>query len=253
MHPQEVRQAALALIAAGINDCEIARRLGVARTTIRDWRRPTYIPRGPTLCVCPRCWRPAKPMRFTPEDYAELLGLYLGDGCISKAGRTERLRISLDDKYPGIIRESRELIERCFPCNSAAAVNGGKGACSVVSVYCQHLGCLFPQYGPGLKHDRRIELERWQRSHVQAAPWSLLRGLIRSDGSHFINRTGPYEYLSYEFSNRSRDIVDIFLGACRLVELHPRSNYLKRRGLWQVRLNRRADVGRLISNVGLKE
>ena len=54
-------------------------------------------------------------MWFTPEDYSELLGLYLGDGCISDGPRTMRLRIALDLKYPKIISEGRALLERCFP------------------------------------------------------------------------------------------------------------------------------------------
>ena len=41
MHGPEIRAEALQLVAAGVNDCEIARRLGIARTTVRDWRRIT--------------------------------------------------------------------------------------------------------------------------------------------------------------------------------------------------------------------
>ncbi|MDG5483833.1 helix-turn-helix domain-containing protein [Mycolicibacterium gadium] len=38
MRSAEQYNAAKALIAAGVNDCEIARQLGVPRTTVRDWR-----------------------------------------------------------------------------------------------------------------------------------------------------------------------------------------------------------------------
>jgi len=37
------------------------------------------------------------------QDYAYVLGLYLGDGCLSAAGRTYRLRITLDTAYSEII------------------------------------------------------------------------------------------------------------------------------------------------------
>jgi transposase-like protein len=40
VHPASVRKKALALVADGVNDCEISRRLAVPRTTVRDWRRP---------------------------------------------------------------------------------------------------------------------------------------------------------------------------------------------------------------------
>jgi hypothetical protein len=77
MHPPHVREEAMRLIAAGVNDCEISRRIGVPRRTILDWRRPTYVPRDPKVprITCPRCWGAAKPLAFTAEDYSELLGL----------------------------------------------------------------------------------------------------------------------------------------------------------------------------------
>ena len=44
MHPPEVKQEALRLVAEGLNDCEIGRRLGIPRRTIRDWRAPEVRP-----------------------------------------------------------------------------------------------------------------------------------------------------------------------------------------------------------------
>ena len=116
MHPPHVREAAMELIRAGINDCEISRRLGIPRATIRDWRRPTYVPRREVAReTCWRCGRASKPTRLSSEDYAELLGFYLGDGCISPSARTQRLRIALDAKYPAIISACSSLLGRVFP------------------------------------------------------------------------------------------------------------------------------------------
>jgi hypothetical protein len=254
MHPLHVRAKALALVDQGLNDCEISRRTGIPRTTVRDWRRPTYVPREPAG-RCPRCWLRAKPMRFTLEDYAELLALYLGDGCISQHPRTQRLRIVLDTKYSRIIRDTRALLGRCFRHNAVDAV--AAPGCVHVAVYCSHLACLFPQHGPGPKHKRRIILERWQQEIVDGAPWPFIRGCIRTDGCSFINRTDihrpePYEYLSYEFSNTSTDIVDLFRQACARVDVFTRANR-DHRGRWSVRINRRESVARMLEHVGLKE
>jgi Homeodomain-like domain len=265
MHPPEVQAAALELVAQGVNDCEISRRLGIPRRTILDWRRPTYVPRNPEIPrgTCPRCWRTAKPVRFTSEDYSELLGLYLGDGCISKGPRTQRLRIHLDTKYPKMNREIGALLERCFPENTVGKVAPGPSGWSersdcllVFSVYSNHLSCLFPQHGPGRKHERRIELERWQTELVALAPWGLIRGLIRSDGCAFINRTDvhrakPYEYLSYDFSNKSKDIIDLFVDACDRVSVFTRVTHGKT-GRWSVRIDRRDSVALMVQHVGLK-
>ncbi|HSI81325.1 MAG TPA: hypothetical protein VK919_11825, partial [Solirubrobacterales bacterium] len=84
-----------------------------------------------------------------------------------------------------------------------------------MSLYCAHLVCLLPQHGPGRKHDRPIVLADWQRAILADEPWPFIRGWIRTDGCAVINRTDvhrdqPYEYLSYDFSNRSTEIVDLF-------------------------------------------
>jgi hypothetical protein len=79
-----------------------------------------------------------------------------------------------------------------------------------VSSYWKHWPCLFPQHGLGHKHERRIALVPWQQRIVDARPDQLVRGLIHSDGSRHINRIKhpkrTYEYVRYEFSNRSADI-----------------------------------------------
>src|SRR5687767_5565327 len=105
---------------------------------------------------------------------------------------------------PGVIERARSLVEGCFPNNPVGLVPCTRGNCLYVSVYSSHLGCLFPQHGPGRKHERRIELEPWQQRVVEAEPWPFIRACIWTDGCSFINRTDihrpkPYEYLSYHF------------------------------------------------------
>ena len=74
----------------------------------------------------------------------------------------------------------------------------------------------------------------------------VLRGLIRSDGCVFVNRTGRYEYVSYEFSNRSAQIRNLFMDACDRVGVsyRPYRRY--------VRIYRRESVALLQANVGGK-
>jgi hypothetical protein len=245
MHEAEVRNAALRFAAQGLNDYEIARRLGVPRTTVRDWRRPRRA-RTRAVEVCPRCWKTMTPVHFAVADYAELLGLYLGDGHISPFARTERLRIHLDARYPTVVEDAHELLRRCFPANRVGRASRHDGSMVILCVYHAHLSCLFPQAGPGKKHHRPIVLEPWQSALVESATWRFLRGCIRSDGCVFVNRTGRYEYVSYEFSNLSRDIVELFVGTCEGLGLRPR-RYPR-----YVRLYRREDVARLLREVGTK-
>jgi hypothetical protein len=245
VHSYTTRDTALALVDAGENDCAIARALGLPRTTIRDWRRN----RGSRAeRNCPRCWRPShKAIVFTDTDYSELLDLYLGDGYIVRNGRSDRLRIYLDTRYVQIISDARALLRRCFPDHRVGTVRSAKGTTTVLSVYCTHLACLFPQHGPGKKHERPVLLEPWQRNILERQPWPFLRGCIRSDGCAFVNRTGRYEYLSYEFSNLSTHIRELFMDACELVgvEYRPYRRY--------VRIYRRTSVALMEEHVGLKE
>jgi hypothetical protein len=185
-------------------------------------------------------------MVFTEPDYAELLGLYLGDGHIVRTGRSDRLRLFLDTRYDGITADAQSLLERCFSGHGVGRFRTRKGTTTILSVYSTHLACLFPQHGPGVKHERDIVLEGWQTAIVEASPWTFLRGLIRSDGCVFVNRTGRYEYVSYEFSNRSAQIRGLFMDACDLVgvEYRPYRRY--------VRIYRRASVALMQQYVGLK-
>jgi hypothetical protein len=244
MHDLDVRHRALALAASGVPDGRIAVELGVPRTTIRDWRRQPYRPRWSERC--PRCWRRVRDMRFSATDYATLLGLYLGDGHISRVGRTFRLRPSLDAAYPQVVTEARALLARFMPHQRSGVTHADGGATVIPWIYSSHLPCLFPQHGPGKKHERAIVLEGWQQAHVDAAPWALLRGLLWSDGCSFVNRTGRYAYLSFDFSNRSHDILGLFAATCDAVGV------AYRRYERHIRIYRRASVVLVEANVGLK-
>jgi Homeodomain-like domain len=247
LHAIEIREAALALTRTGLNDCEVARRLGVPRSTVRDWRAPPYVRRHAAR-PCPRCWRELRhDIRFSDVDYSELLGLYLGDGYIARTGRSDRLRLYLDSRYPRIVAESQALLERCFPGRSVGCMPSKHRRMTILSLYCTHLRCVLPQHGEGRKHERPIVLESWQRERIEREPWSFLRGCIRSDGCAFINRTGRYAYLSYEFKNRSVDILRLFRDACEMVGVEYRGY------AGHVRIYRRASVDLMLHQVGLKE
>lgn len=87
--------------------------------------------------------------------------------------------------------------------------------CTALIATAKHWPCLFPQHGAGMKHTRKIELEPWQQTMVDAHPDRLIRGLIHSDGCRSINRIRKkspdgdkfYEYPRYFFYNVSTDIM----------------------------------------------
>jgi hypothetical protein len=106
------------LIAAGMNDSAIARQTGIPRPTVCDWRRrPQVRGRNPGATGC----GVAHDFSGLPaKAYCYLLGLYLGDGCISRNRRVWHLRITLDKKYPGIVERCRAAIDLVMPGQHAS-------------------------------------------------------------------------------------------------------------------------------------
>jgi hypothetical protein len=156
-------------------------------------------------------------------EYAYLLGLYLGDGAI--VSKTNRLEISLDARYPALVRTCQRTMQRLHP-RGRVGVRSGEG-CRVVSSYAWEWKHLFPQHGAGRKHLRPIRLADWQLQIATEHPFDLLRGLIESDGSRFDRIVGGKAYPAYEFTNESADIRGIFCSVARAVGLRlttPRSD-----------------------------
>ena len=213
------------LKADGLTDREASERTGVPVNTIRGWRN-----RRAPWCARPGIVHPAQFRDDTPPDLASLprqtdayvLGMYLGDGCLSRNGTSWTLRIALDAVYPGIISECRRAIEQVSgerPVHAKPTPDGRR--CVTVSCTWHPWVVLFPQHGPGRKHNRRIELADWQREIVEAAPQPFLRALIQTDGWRGLNRVRvkgkDYAYPRYQFSNRSDDIRRLFTDTCELL------------------------------------
>lgn len=96
--------------------------------------------------------------------YVYLLGLYLGDGCISQGARgVFRMRIALDRKYLEIIAECAAAMEAVVPWNKVHQQLTPKNYVEV-HAYSRSWPCLFPQHGAGKKQERKIELVDCRKS-----------------------------------------------------------------------------------------
>jgi hypothetical protein len=250
------------LVDKGLNDCAIARLTELPRSTVRDWRASKrWQPRSPIPGIslrlapaarCPHCGGPLHDLDALPDSYAYLLGLYLGDGCLSEQHRgVMRLRIALDERYPRIIHECFCAMEDLLPQNRPHVQALHSSRAVEVGIYSKQLPCLFPQHAAGRKHERLIVLADWQERIVSRRPDLLLRGLIHSDGCRCINtiRHGrrTYRYPRYTFTNRSDDIRGIFCDACDVLGIEWRVM-----NAWNISVARREAVARLDEFVGPK-
>ena len=122
-----------------------------------------------------RTERPIANPNVPAAEYAYLLGMHLGDGVISHAGgRCYRLRITTDASYPGVIAECSTAMQAVVPHNRVSVRRRtGERAVEMISAYSNAWSRLFPQHGPGKKHERRIVLAEWQEAIVRQHPTAL--------------------------------------------------------------------------------
>ncbi|MBI3637365.1 MAG: hypothetical protein HY216_14325 [Candidatus Rokubacteria bacterium] len=181
------------------------------------------------------------------DAYTYLLGMYLGDGCLAGLPQHCRLTISLDSRYPGIVSRCGDAMRTLYPGRKAHTFKVKDANCVIVTSHGWRWLALFPHHGRGRKHERKIELQDWQRKIVIARPFHFLRGLIESDGCRSIRRQDGKDYPFYSFDNRSTDILDLFCWACDLVGVH-----YTRPKQTTISVARRADVAILDARIGPK-
>lgn len=251
MHDEARVTAALDLRSAGLDATEIGRRLGVPKSTVQYWCRGGRREfRRSDPAMCPRC----DGIPLAEDEYAYLLGQYLGDGHITTGGaRSTTLRVACANAWPGVADEVARAMAAVMPARTVH--RAARTGCHTVQSHTRHWLCLFPQHGPGMKHSRTIALDPWQEAIVDAHGGRFARGLFHSDGCRIMNwatkKTAQgvvrYEYPRYMFSNTSPDILAMCESALdRLGVAHrrPRANL--------VSVARRADVARLDEHVGPK-
>ena len=227
IRPIETVESALRASDAGMRDADNAAAHGVAVKTIRRWRRLYQhrgLPRGQahTSVPCPRC----DAAELDCAAYSELLGWYLGDGHISRGRRDVfNLHIVNDERYRDDNLRLQDLMRRVKP-GGRPHTRRVPGAV-LPTVSWKHWPCLFPQHGPGRKHDRQIILEFWQSNVVETHPAEFLRGLFHSDGSRVKNWTRRfiagewkrYDYPRWQFTNNSAEIRELCCWALDLVDI----------------------------------
>jgi hypothetical protein len=238
------------------NKSEIAAATGIPRVTVRDCivkfgnlkgledNRARNIEIDGQATLVKMLQDPTDPEHIhKPYDY--LLGLYLGDGYISRLNRVYRLRIALDSKYPIIIQACADAIQLLLPDNEVGIVN--RGTWKEVSCYYKFWQQVFPQDGSGRKHDRPIVLEDWQQFIVDKYPLGFFRGLYHSDGSRSRNFINGKDYPRYFFMNMSDDIMKLYTDTVEKLGLRWTQTNSR-----NVAISKREDVAWLDKYVGAK-
>jgi hypothetical protein len=220
----------------GKNQCEISRITGIPRGTLKSWLIPTYKritdkPRNNYIPITD-----FDEYLDTPEKraaYSFILAVYLCDGVISrfKTFRVPSMRLFNDSKYPKNTSEWAEKLKIIFPENSVNVHKRPRYNCNVVLLYSRKLLDLFPQYGNGRKHTRKLVFADWQKKIVQEFPEEFIRGCIQSDGCIYNQKVNGKVYPRYAFTNMSEDIIDMLLWSLSLVGIE--------KAKWQNKTNKK--------------
>ncbi|MGW0830024.1 helix-turn-helix domain-containing protein [Streptomyces prunicolor] len=247
MYDISTRKRALALLEQGRSLNSVSRETGISRAAIRSWQD--------RLEPLPSITTPTPGPPADTQAYAYLLGLYLGDGCLSAhpRGTGYYLRIACADAWPGLIQLCREAITKVRPGIGVFALQ--KEGYTMVTGYYRHWPYLFPQHGPGVKHKREIALEPRQLDIVDAHPWEFIRGLVHSDGYRIINWTTRmiagerkrYEYPRYFFTHLSADIKQLYTDTLDKVGVS-----WKQANAHNISVARKASVALMDTHVGPK-
>ncbi|MFV0136593.1 helix-turn-helix domain-containing protein [Streptomyces sp. HMX87] len=255
-HSPSIRARAIALMRQGVPNRVVAEEFSVPRGTIGWWLSEDRKARGEAYqqpTDCPRCTG----RTFDAAAYGYLLGLYLGDGHIISKHKQHHLSTFCNATQIGLITAAEEAMRKVMPMPKTSRRD--KPGCVEVKSYTKHWVCMFPQHGPGKKHERTIALAPWQQTITDAHPWEFVRGLIHSDGCRITNWTTRlvggerkrYEYPRYFFTNVSADIRRLFTGT--LDRLGVEWTECTRNGdPYNISVARRASVALMDAHVGPK-
>jgi hypothetical protein len=249
MRSYEEYKKILELWERGYKQLWIAQDTGIPRAKVRDCISKYRTVEGLNALYVPKMSPSLNSNGWEPEikqTYAYLLGVYLGDGYISKVRYTHRFRIFMDSRYVDIISKCVRSINVLLPDNKVSVNKHPKWNLVEIGCYSNHWVSFFPQHGAGRKHKRDIKLLDWQQAIIEAYPIEFIRGLIHTDGCRINPVVNGKVYSRYQFTNRSQDILDLF---CRS---------LKQLGInWtfyapNIMISRRKDVAYLDTVIGAK-
>jgi hypothetical protein len=270
MRSYDEYKAILELWEAGINKKAISRITGIPRATVHDCINHYLTVDGLEAEFQKRASRrtqPALVQMLSSEETAEEEPLFkayayvlgLEDGNISTVRNVYRLRVTLDARYPQIIQTCVKAVKMLLPNNQVSVMPNYDGdRINYVNVTChyKYWDELIPQRGVGLKHERSIVLQDWQKRIVHLHRLEFFRGLYHSDGCRFSNVVNGTNYPRYQFTNHSTDIMRLFCETCEALGLRwtPKRRYAKISDqVTDVFISRRKDVQYLDRVVGPKQ
>ena len=162
---------------------------------------------------------------------AELIGIILGDGCLTKLERTESLRVICNSKDEGYVKYVSDLIERVFGKKPNYTKRKNENAIDI-RLYQKFISSRL-RLPSGDKINNNIGAPRWIFCK-NIYMINCLKGLFDTDG-HFRKDIDNYLHV-IELKNRCKRILE---NAYRMLKI---LGYNPQRGKEYVRLARKNEV-----------
>jgi len=163
-------------------------------------------------------------------DLAELIGVILGDGNISKFPRTECLTIASNANNKGFIQRYSLLIKKVFA--KKPVINKPHNGCIKIRIYQKQISRRLG-VPTGSRSKTEISIPRWVLKN-RSFLLKYLRGLYEAEGSFCVHRpTYTYKFL---FSNRNESLLNNVYQALKILEFHPHKSK------YQIQISKRKEV-----------
>ena len=149
-------------------------------------------------------------------DLAELIGVVLGDGHLSKFPRTEELTIFSNSNNPGFIKRYTKILEKMFNKKSYVGKTGG-GSCTRIRIYQKHISeRIGVPFSP--RKNKAIKVPKWVLENKEYIV-RYLRGLYEAEGSYCVHaQTSTYKLF---FSNKNESMMKNVFMLMKSLGFHP--------------------------------
>lgn len=182
------------------------------------------------------------------EAASYLVGVALGDGNLSSPnGRCLRLRITCDEKYPGIAAEIESSLRLLFPENRVSRVYRSDSKCFDISVYSNSLKELIPwECGRGTKIQQKAHVPDWI-FETELTQKKCLKGLFQTDGCIYKDRG----YDMVHFTNVSKELADDCMLMMQNLGFKPNIYLIKQPKTYKYVVRLSKDVLNFVEAIGL--
>lgn len=191
-------------------------------------------------------WRRANPIKYAPltksVGLAELYGTVLGDGCLERFPRTEKLSIAFNSKEGRHIIYIAKLIERLF--KKRPFIRKIENAhCVYVGIYQKNISKRL-KLPLGKKYNHSLRIPLWIKNN-KLYLIRCLKGLFETDGDWVVDRT--YGTSVIKFTNIIESLLDDVYKC--LIDLGFHANRGKRR----VTISRAEEVKRFVNLIKFRQ